>query len=164
MRVSKFVKLHKNILLEYIYDDNNNIGYNYQVLINNKNNVLNNSFIAGSASTTNNFLNQQLFKIDAVNNTYGIVNTSLYNFLQVKDYAEGFPIRHDTVKVHLPVNYTFGEYIGFYLRIFTFDYNNKKTYELSNFYFDVSNLDQSYLINYSNPSLLFQEKLWGKYL
>jgi hypothetical protein len=121
VRVSKFVKLHKNILLEYIYDDNNNISYNYQVLINNKNNVLNNSFIAGSASTTNNFLNQQLFKIDAVNNTYGIVNTSLYNFLQVKDYAEGFPIRHDTVKVHLPVNYTFGEYIGFYLRIFTFD-------------------------------------------
>ena len=164
MRVSKFVKLHKNILLEYIYDDNNNISYNYQVLINNKNNVLNNSFIAGSGSTTNNFLNQQLFKIDAVNNTYGIVNTSLYNFLQVKDYAEGFPIRHDTVKVHLPVNYTFGEYIGFYLRIFTFDYNNKKSYELSNFYFDVSNLDQSYLINYSNPSLLFQEKLWGKYL
>jgi len=164
VRVSKFIKLNKNILLEYIYDDNNNIGNPYKILLNNKSNQNNYSYIAGSASLTNNTLENQLFKIDSVNNTFGLVNTSNYSFLQLKDYSEGFPARHDTIKIHLPVNYTFGEYIGFYIRVFTFDYNNKKTYELSNYYFDITNIDQNYLISLSNPSLLFQEKLWGKYL
>ena len=164
MRVSKFIKLNKNILLEYIYDDDNNIGNPYRILLNNKNNQNNYSYIAGSSSLTNNTVENQLFQIDSVNNTYGLVNTSNYSFLQLKDYSEGFPAKHDTIKIHLPVNYTFGEYIGFYLRIFTFDYNNKKTYELSNYYFDITNVDQNYLMNLSNPSLLFQEKLWGKYL
>ena len=164
MRVSKFIKLNKNILLEYIYDGDNNIGNPYRILLNNKNNQNNYSYIAGSSSLTNNTVENQLFQIDSVNNTYGLVNTSNYSFLQLKDYSEGFPAKHDTIKIHLPVNYTFDEYIGFYLRIFTFDYNNKKTYELSNYYFDITNIDQNYLINLSNPSLLFQEKLWGKYL
>ena len=35
-KLSKFVKVDKNILLEYIYDDNNNIGESYEVLINSK--------------------------------------------------------------------------------------------------------------------------------
>ena len=149
MRVSKFIKLNKNILLEYIYDDNNNIGNPYRILLNNKSNQNNYSYIAGSASLTNNTLENQLFKIDSVNNTFGLVNTSNYSFLQLKDYSEGFPTRHDTIKIHLPVNYTFGEYIGFYIRVFTFDYNNKKTYELSNYYFDITNVDQNYLISLS---------------
>ena len=164
MRVSKFIKLNKNILLEYIYDGDNNIGDPYKILLNNKNNQNNYSYIAGDSSLTNNTVTNQLFQIDSVNNTFGLVNTINYSFLQLKDYSEGFPAKHDTIKIHLPVNYTFDEYIGFYLRVFTFDYNNKKTYELSNYYFDITNIDQNYLINLSNPSLLFQEKLWGKYL
>ena len=164
MRISKFIKANKSILIEYIYDDDNNIGNPYQILINNKNNRNDYSYIAGSGSVTNNVLSSQLFNIDAISNTFGLVNTSNYSFLQLKDYSEGFPIRHDTIKIHLPVNYTFEQYIGFYLRVFTFDYINKKTFELSNYYFDITNADQSYLIELSNPALLFQEKLWGKYI
>ena len=35
-KLSKFVKVDKNILLEYIYDDDNNIGESYEVLVNSK--------------------------------------------------------------------------------------------------------------------------------
>jgi hypothetical protein len=160
MKVSKFIKAHKDILIEYIYNDGNNIGDSYKVLVNIKDNLY--SYVAGSSSTTGNTLNNQLFKIDGVTNNYGIVNTDNYSFLQLKDYSSGFPIRHDTIKIHLPINYTFGEYIGCYIKVYTFDYNNQKTFELSNFFFDVTNVDQSYLLNYNSPPLLYQEKLWGK--
>jgi hypothetical protein len=160
MKVSKFIKAHKDILVEYIYDDGNNISESYKVLVNIKDNSY--SYVAGDSSSTGNTTGNQLFKIDGVTNNYGLVDTTNYSFLQLKDYASGFPLRNDIIKVHLPINYTFGEYIGCYLRVYTFDYNNEVTYDLSNFYFDTTDVDQSYLLNYNSPPLLFQEKLWGK--
>lgn len=160
MRVSKFIKAEKDILIEYIYDDGNNISDSYKILHNFKDNSY--SYVSGSASTTGNTPGNQLFKIDGVNNNYGKLDTSTYTFLQLKDYASGSPIRHDIIKIHLPINYTFGENIGCYIRAYTFDYNNKITYDISNFFFDATDVNQSYLLNYNSPPLLFQEKLWGK--
>jgi hypothetical protein len=160
MKVSKFIKAHKDILVEYIYDDGNNISESYKVLVNIKDNSY--SYVAGDSSSSGNTTGNQLFKIDGVTNNYGLVDTTNYSFLQLKDYASGFPLRNDIIKIHLPINYTFGEYIGCYLRVYTFDYNNEVIYDLSNFYFDTTDVDQSYLLNYNSPPLLFQEKLWGK--
>lgn len=160
MRVSKFIKAHKDILLEYIYDDNNNISESYRVLYNVKDNST--SYVSSDSSSSGNTTTNQLFKIDGVTNNYGLLNTTNYNFLQFKDYASGFPLRNDTIKIHLPVNYTFGENIGCYIKVYAFDYNNQKTYDFCNFFFDATNVDQSYLLNYTSPPLLFQEKLWGK--
>ena len=160
MKVSKFIKAHKDILLEYIYDDGNNISESYKVLVNIKDNSY--SYVAGDSSSGGNTTGNQLFKIDGVTNNYGLVDTTNYSFLQLKDYASGFPLRNDIIKIHLPINYTFGEYIGCYVKVYTFDYNNEVTYDLSNFYFDTTDVDQSYLLNYNSPPLLFQEKLWGK--
>lgn len=162
MKISKYVKLNRDILLEYVYNNENLISEPYQVLVNIKDNIT--SFISPNSSTTNNILNNQLFKIDTVNNKLGKVDTTNYSFLQLKDYATSIPVRYDTVKIHVPINWTFGEYIGFYLRIYTFDYRNKKYVDLTNFYFDITDVTQSYLLNYSSPPLLFQEKLWGKYI
>lgn len=160
MRVSKFVKPHKDILIEYIYDDGNNISEGYKLLLNIKDNSF--SYLAGSSSITNNTPSNQLVQLDPVTNNFGLLNTDNYSFLQLKDYSSGFPIRHDIVKVHLPVNYTFGEYLGFYMKFYTFDYNNRVKYSLSNFFFDVSDVNQEYLLNFNSPPFLFQEKLWGK--
>lgn len=160
MRISKFVKPHKDILIEYIYDDGNNISESYKILQNLKNNSL--SYLAATASVTNNTPSNQLVQLDPITNNYGILDTSKYTFLQLKDYSSGFPVRNDIIKVHLPVNYTFGEYLGFYIKVFSFDFLNRATYPLSNFYFDISNVDQSYLLSYNSPPFLFQEKLWGK--
>ena len=160
MVVSKFFKANADILIEYIYDDGNNISDSYELSINLKNN--NYSYVAATGSSTNNTLSNQLFPIDTVTNNYGLIDTKNYSFLQLNDYPSGIPTRHDTIKIHLPINYTFGQYIGCFIRVYVFDTNNRKTYDLSNFYFDSTNLNQNYLLNYSSPPLLFQEKLWGK--
>jgi len=159
-KVSKYVKLDKNILLEYIYNDSNLIGESYNILVNSKYRAQ--AYVAGSASITNNTIANQLFKIDTLSNRYGLIDTNYYSFLQEKNYSAGNPIQHDTLKIHLPINWTFGEYLGFYVRVYAFDSFNMKTYDLSNFYFDMTNVNQTYLLNFSTPPLLFQEKLWGK--
>lgn len=159
-KVSKYVKLDKNVLLEYIYNDSNLIGESYNILVNSK--YRTQAYVSGSASITNNVTNNQLFKIDTLSNRYGLIDTNYYSFLQEKNYSAGNPIQHDTLKIHLPINWTFGEYLGFYVRVYAFDSYNMKTYDLSNFYFDMTDVNQSYLLNFTAPPLLFQEKLWGK--
>ena len=160
MRVSKFIKINKDVIIEYIYDDANLIGDLYKILVNIKDNT--NSYVAGDSSVTINTQPNQLFKIDGVTNKYGIVDTVDYGFLQFKDFASGIPVRHDTIKIHLPVNYTFGEYIGCYVRVYTYDYNNRITYDISNFYYDITDTSKTDILDYTTPPLLIQEKLWGK--
>jgi hypothetical protein len=160
MKVSKFIKVNKDVLVEYIYDDGNLISDVYKVLVNIRDNTY--SYVAGETSVTINRPTNQLFKLDPVENTYGIVNTTNYGFLQYRDYAAGAPVRHDTIKVHLPVNYTFGEYLGCYIRVYTYDFSNRTTFDLSNFYFDITDTNQTNILEYTTPPLLIQEKLWGK--
>ena len=159
-KISKFVKLDKNILLEYVYNDGNLIGEAYDILVNSKEKIQ--SYMATETSGTGNTQGNQLFRIDAVSGRYGKVNPDYYNFLQTKNYSAGPPIRHDILKFHLPINWTFGEYLGFYIKVYSYDSLNQKTYDLSNFYFDMTDVSQQYLMNFTSPPLLFQEKLWGK--
>lgn len=162
MRVSRYIKAHKDILVEYVYDDGNNLSEPYKILINARDNT--NSFVSGDLSATSNTSANQLFSLDKVTNYYGIVNTSNYSFLQYKDFPSGFPIRFDTVKIHLPINYTFGEYIGCYVRVYSFDKTNKKEYSFTNFYYDQSDVALSNKPNFTVPPIKFQGKLWGKSL
>ena len=162
MKISKFAKVDRDVLLEYVYNDGNLLSEKYKILSNVKDNV--SSFLSGDASATGNIKANQLFKIDAVANKFGKVNTSYYSFLKDADYSAGIPVRYDTIKLHLPINYTFGEHIGAYIKVYTYGYDNKTLYEISNFYFDISDVNQSYLLNYTSPPLFFQEKLWGKNL
>lgn len=163
-KISKYVKLDKNILLEYIYNDGNLVGDQYRILVDSRDNRR--SYIAGDLSATGNTNvkgnENQLFRLDAVSGRYGVVNPDYYSYLQYKDFGAGIPVRHDTIKVHIPINWTFGEHLGFYIRVYTLDETNTNPFELSNFYFDMTNVPQQTLLNYSTPPLLFQEKLWGK--
>lgn len=159
-KISKFVKVDKNVLIEYIYNDNNLISEGYNVLVNTKDKK--SSYIATDSSITNNDIGNQLFRIDSATSKYGKIDTSNYSFLQIKNFSAGTPIRHDTLRMHFPINWTFGEYLGLYVRLYTYDTLNFKTYEISNFYFDMTDLSQQYMMNFSTPPLLFQEKLWGK--
>lgn len=163
MRVSKYLKVDRNVLIEYIYDDGNLIGEAYNIGINAKSRIQN--YMAASTSGTLNTAANSLFLIDSVANTFGKFDTTNYNFLQIKEYGSGFPIRHDTIKLYFPINYTFGEYKGVYIRAYGFDFNNKNVYDLTNFYYDISDVDQNEnnsVLDYINPPLYFQEKLWGK--
>ena len=163
-KISKYVKLDKDILLEYIYNDGNMVGDQYKILIDSRDGRR--SYIAGDLSSTGNTnikgQENQLFRLDAVSGRYGIVNPDYYSYLQYKEFGASIPVRHDTIKVHIPINWTFGEHLGFYIRVYTLDETNTNPFEISNFYFDMTNVSQQYLMNYSTPPLLFQEKLWGK--
>jgi hypothetical protein len=159
-KISKFLKLDKNILLEYVYNDGNLISEPYNILVNSKDKTQ--AYMAADTSGTSNTEGNQLFRIDAVSGRYGKVNPDYYTFLQTKNYSDAPPIRHDTLKFHLPINWTFGEYLGFYVKVYAYDSLNQKTYDLSNFYFDMTDVSQQYLMNFTSPPLLFQEKLWGK--
>lgn len=169
-KISKYIKLDKNILLEYIYNDSNLISEPYSILVNSK--YKTNAYMGNPSSITGNDINNQLFKLDTISGRYGKVSSSSnqtpgvisnnYSFLQVKDYTSGNPLRHDTLKIHLPINWTFGEYLGFYIKVYAQDFTNSKIYDLSNFYFDMTSIEQQYLLNFTSPPLLFQEKLWGK--
>jgi hypothetical protein len=159
-KLSKFIKLDKNILLEYIYNDSNLISEPYNIVVNSK--YKSNSYIAADSSITNNTQVNQLFKIDTISSRYGKLDTENYSFLQIKNYSSGNPIQHDTVKVHIPISYLFGEHLGFYMRVYAYDSLNSVTYDLSNFYFDMTDINQTNLLNFTSPPLLFQEKLWGK--
>jgi hypothetical protein len=159
-KISKFVKLDKDVLLEYIYDDGNLISESYDILVDSRDRRQ--SYIAGSSSITGNTMGNQLFKVDSVTQKYAKVNPSYYSFLQLKEYASGTPTRHDTIKIHVPINWTFGEHLGFYIKVYGFDTTNTRVFDISNFYFDMTDVSQQYLLNFTSPPLLFQEKLWGK--
>ena len=158
--ISKFIKLNKDVLLEYVYNDGNLISEPYNILFNSKDRKQ--SYVGFDSSITNNTLNNQLFKIDSIQGVWGKTNPSTYSFLEVKNFGLSEPIKHDTIKIHVPINWTFGEYLGFHIRVYGFDTLNQVEIELSNFYFDMSDVNQQYLLNFTSPPLLFQEKLWGK--
>lgn len=159
-KISKYIKLDKNILLEYIYNEGNLLSEPYNILVDSRDRRQ--SYMGSNDSATGNGVGNQLFKVDSVSGKYAKVNPDYYSFLQVKDYTSGTPVRHDTLKFHVPINWTFGEYLGFYVRIYAFDTSNTRIYDLCNFYFDMTDISQQYLLNFTSPPLLFQEKLWGK--
>lgn len=175
MKHSRFINIDTNILLEYIYDDSNLIGEPYNVLVNNQSNT--NSFVStdilrppirGYVQTNNDPYNQ-VFQVSP--SSYAKLPKSGTNkisedfpFLQLRNYSTSIPIRYDKIRIHLPVSYTFDEKKGFYLRIYTLDATESKVVELSNYYFDISDIEQNYKLEFSSDILYMLENQWGKYL
>lgn len=176
MQTSKFVRIDNNILLEYIYDDQNLLSEEYLVYKNTNTEV--NGFLS-TLTETNNYINQknilindsvesvlftnQLIKLNTEQQQWSRFDTSNYSFIQSKNYGISIPIRYDKIRVWTPVNYTFNEYKGFHLRVYTLDYNNQKWVDLSNYFFDISDVNQSDEVEYSNPPIYQFEMNWGKY-
>jgi hypothetical protein len=160
MQTSKFIKVDNNILIEYVYTSSNLISEEYKILVNIQDTKQ--SFISGDSSVTKNIQKNTLFEIDPIEREYGVINTDTYNFLQLQDFSSGQPIRYDKIRIHIPINYTFNEYQGLYLKLSVFDFFNTNSYDLANFYFDITDPQHQNDLIFSTPPLLFQEKLWGK--
>jgi hypothetical protein len=157
--ISKYVKADKDILIEYVYSSGNLLIEPYNILNNSKDRKL--SYFAGDIGSTSNKKDNQLFRIQPVENKYSKLDTNFYSFLQIKNFPAPGPIKHDVIKVHLPINWTFGENLGFYIRVWSVD-SIGLNLEISNFYFDMTDVSQQQLLDFTSPPLLFQEKLWGK--
>lgn len=179
MKLSKYFNIDPNILIEYVYDDSNLIGEPYNILFNSKSGIK--SFISTDEirppirgfKKTNNDAYNQLYKIDSILERYAKLPLSTsaanklddnFSFLQLRNFPTSIPVRYDTIKVHIPINWTFGDYKGFHLRVFTFNFDNTKVIELSNFYFNMTDIEQNYKLEYSSPILRINEQQWGKYV
>jgi len=158
-KVSKFMKLNTNILMEWVFDSEHYISENYKVITN-----LNDNKKRSFLSTTNlNNKANSIFQLDSVLKKYALIDTSKYNFLQEQDYNSA-PIQYDVIRLYLPTNYNFvfNGYVGLYLKILAYGYYNKNIYELSNIFFDSTNTSNSGLTQLAIP-FIYDEQEWGKY-
>lgn len=162
MKTSKYIKVDKDIIIEYIYDNQNFLLEGYSILNNLKDNY--NQFYSADLSATKNSLSNQIFRLDPVKNIWTKINYEKYGFLGERNYGASVPIRFDSIKIHIPVNYTFGGNFGFHLKVYTFNITGRIPYILSNFYYDITDQTQQNYLQFSSPPLLIQEKLWQKYV
>ena len=175
MRYSRYINIDSNTLLEYIYDDSNLIGEPYNILYNTQTGFK--CFVSTDElvppikgyKQTNNDAYNQLYPIgQSVYSRLPSIGSNRisgdYPSLQLKNFATSIPIRYDKIRIHLPVNYTFGDMKGFYLRVYTFDFNNNRIIELTNYHFNITDVEQNYKLEYSTPMLYVNENQWGKYL
>ena len=160
----KYLNINPNILLEFEYDSAN-ISEPYKIISDLSKNT------KGFLSTTNiNKIEYNLFPIDLVHKKYSKISTDKFNFLKTQDYFSGV-ISYDKMTIYFPSSYNFDVYYGFYLKIYAYDYLNKKIYSLSNFYFDKTQsqtidsriIYADNLINLATP-FVYNQKEWGKYL
>lgn len=157
MENSAFKKVHRDILLEWVYSDQNFIAEPFKILTNNKDGNL--SYIGGGLTLNN--LDNQLFPVDIVKNKWAKVDTNAFNFLSLTDYTSTGPVKHDIVRLHFPSNFNFREYIGLFIRIYTYDYLNKKLVYLSNYFYDKNDTNRSDIDDVI-PPFLYEERLWSK--
>ena len=156
---SKLVKIHQNVLLEWIYDSDNLQTDDYQVisdLISNKRGYI-------SKSGLNSYVNT-VFAIDPIIKKYAKVDTSKYNYLKLENYTTPY-VQFDKLRLHLPTTYSFSDngYIGLWLKIYTYDYNNSKVVEFSSFLYNDTevNSDKTLVLN---EEFYYDEQSWGKYI
>lgn len=156
---SKFIKINANLLLEWVYDTDNLTQENYY--ISNNLNINNRGYISQTNGYLNNLTNN-VFPVDPVIKKYARFDSSKYNFLKLETYTTSY-VQFDKLRLYLPTSYSFddNDYDGFYIRVYTFDYNNNKTYDLCSYIYDdtVQNNDITL-----NEEFLYDEQSWGKYL
>lgn len=157
MQTKIYRKLHRDILLEYTYDDKLYSTEPYKILVDDRNKSR--SYVAIDSSPSNNFLSQQIFPIDLVKNTWGYVNPQQYSFLKTYDYTGGSYL-YDRIKIYFPVNYNFGEYLGFHLKGYIYDYPQKKLVTLTNYHYQRNS--NSTVVE--KPALFYENRLWSNSL
>lgn len=152
----KYINIHTDVLIEWVYN-NGNVPENYKVwtdLRNNERNYVSDTF--------NNKLSYSLFNVDPVLKKYSHIDNNKFNFLKIQDYFTS-PIQYDKINFHFPFNYDFDDYIGFFVRIYCYDFENRKKYYFSNYYYDKSDINIEKLMQLSTP-FRYGEREWGKYL
>lgn len=170
MRISKFIKLDQDVLLEWIYDSDNFLQEDYRIIID----TLKDTRAFSNTETTNTVLSEtdntskkQLFSLDTQTRKWGIVDpntdTNKYLFLQFKNFSGNVPFRYDIVRLHFPVNYTFKDKLGFLFNISLMNDLQDIKFPLSNFYYDKTDFNRLDL-ELTSPPFMFNEKLWGKFI
>ena len=162
MKTSKFVKIDNNILLEYIYNDNNIYAEDFSILENRRDND-SRQFVSSNPNLLNT-IDYQLTEVDLLSRKFAKVDLELYKYIQEKKYNGSKFIRYDSLRVHLASSYVFNEYKGFSLSLYTLDSLNEKNIYLSNFFYDVTDVNNSNIFQYNSSPLKYMEKTWDKFI
>ncbi len=170
MRVSKFLKVDSDVLLEWIYDDDNFLIEDYRMILDTLSNTRsfsNNEETNSQSTQTKNTSKNQLFLLDKKTRKWGIVDpnteTNKYLFLQYKNYSGNIPFRYDIIRLHFPVNYTFKDKMGFLLNVKLLNNDQTINFPISNYFYDKTDPNRLDM-DLSSPPFVFNEKLWGKYI
>lgn len=157
--LSKYIKLHANLLLEWVYDTDSLQQENYNVV--NNLNIGNRGYVSQSAANLNT-LSNTVFPVDPVLKKYALVDTAKYNFLKLETYTTSY-VQFDKFRLHLPTSYSFddNDQVGLYVRVYTYDYVNEKTFDLCSFLYD-DTVTNSYIT--LNEEFSYDEQSWGKYI
>lgn len=155
-KTKKFINIDKNVLIEWIYD-NGYVSENYSIWTNLKNRKRN--FVS---KTNNNKLDYSLFNVDPILKKYSKVDINKFNFLKNQDYFTP-PVKYDKININFPFNYNFNDYIGFLIKIYTYDFKNKNVVYFSNYFYDKTDVNIEKLMQLKQP-FRYGEKEWGKYL
>lgn len=162
MQNSRYIQVHPDAIIEYIWDDNFFYSEDYSIIDDIKNNE--SSFVFNSNIQDNDNLNklpQQLYTVDNLINKLGIMDPDQKSFLQQRQYINNSPVKFEKIKLWLPLNYTFPTSTGFYLRVYGLNFENVVSYNFTNFYIDITNPQHLNSIENDTP-FRYGEKLWGK--
>lgn len=170
MRVSKHIKVDKNVLVEWIFDDDNFLTEDYRIIedtLHKTRAFSQNEKTGVNTSVTNNMSRNQLFSLNATINKWGVVNTdpvtNKYAFMQYQTFSGNVPFKYDIIRIHFPVNYTFADKLGCLLSINVFNKEQNKKFSLCNYFYDKTDVSRQNELQYGKP-FTFDEKLWGKYI
>jgi hypothetical protein len=160
---SRFIQVHPDALVEWIWDDSFFFEDEYSIIKDSLNGVTSFAFNKQAVESENyNKIPNQLYLIDKLINKYGIADPDSKTFLQESKYVNNQPSRFDKIKIWFPLHYTFPTSTGIFLKTYALNYENGEAFNLSNFFLDVTDSnDLNKIVNESQPFRL-NEKLWGK--
>lgn len=157
-KVSNYLKLHKDVLLEYIFDSDNIKNDEYQVLVN----LLSSNRTYINKNNINN-INNTYFSVDENQRKYVGVDINKYNYLKLENYSSNFSV-FDKLKIYFPSNYSFldNNYIGFFIRVYCLD-RHKNVIELLSYLYDDTDVNSYKYINI-DKEIYYNQQSWSKYI
>jgi len=156
---SKYIPLAQNILLEYVYDEDNLKKEDYHVVKN-----LNIDVNGYCSKMGLNSLENTVFPIDPIIKKYAIVDQAKYNHLKIGNFQTSYN-HFDKIRIHLPTTYSFtaNNFVGLYLKIYAFDLDNKKIVNLASIIYDDTKIGSDKQMIF-NEEFFYNEQQYGKYL
>lgn len=160
---SRFIQVHPDAIIEWIWDDSFFFEDDYSIIKDSLNGVSSFAFSKAAVETGNyNKIPKQLYLIDKLINKYGVADPDVKTFLQESKYVNNQPSRFDKVKIWFPLHYSFPDNSGIYLKTSGLNYDNGEAFNFSNFLLDITDSsDLAKVVNESQPFRM-NEKLWGK--
>jgi len=153
---SKRLNINSDVLLEYVYDDNNFKSEDYKILTNLKDKSK--GYISKSGL---NVEENNLVLVDPVTDKYSSVNLTNFNFLRLQSFSSSL-IMYDTVRLYFTSGFDFySDQLGFYISIYTYGYDNQTKYKLTDFYYTKDNLNPFNIFTLSKP-FLYNGAYWVK--